>query len=68
MAKKQTANIEPDLTKRSCERKYRLGTRYITATGGMYQYGKVDFGVCGYDIATSKSTKRIQYMWVLMKP
>ena len=54
-------NIEPDISIINNIRGYRLGTRFHTATGGVYQYGKLDFGIVGKD--NGKTIRDIRYQW-----
>jgi len=53
---------ESDVNRITVTREHRIGTRLITATGGQFQYAKIDFGVVGkIDV---KTIHRINYMWI----
>lgn len=55
------ADIIPDTDTIDTKRKHRLGMRLLKPTGGIWKYGKVDFGNLGK--VDGKTLRNIQYRW-----
>lgn len=57
---------QPDVNKTSYDREYELGTQCMLPNGGVFKYGKIDFGNLGYDYEADKEIRYIWYRWFAM--
>lgn len=60
----KSKNIPINLTKTTLDRKFELGERVINELNSVFQYCKLDFGICGKDTKTGKVYRYIEYGWI----